>query len=91
MPISEFLSSHPHDHDAAISDRMYQADECANCGTHPSMWKEALGGYRNAIVPKWVFCRPCELLEQAQAAGPPTDAQGWRLILTHRERDADRE
>lgn len=81
-PVSEFQSWHPHDHDAAMAYRMYSAEECANCGTHPSVWREAEGGDRNALVARWVFCRPCELLEQARNAGPPSEDLGWRLILS---------
>ena len=86
MPVGDFLQWHPHDRDAALSHRAHRGESCADCGVHPSVWKESQGGRRNAVVAKWVFCRPCELLDMAKAAGPPTDtpeAPGWRLVLRH--------
>lgn len=86
IPFGDLLQWHPHDRQVAIAHRAYQAEECPECGVHPSVWNSKLGGHRNAIVPEWVFCRVCELIAQARAAGPPADtkeAPGWRLSLRH--------
>lgn len=78
---------HPHDRDAAMAHRGYRAESCPDCGVHPSAWKPQLGGHRNAVVAKWVFCRVCELIGAASAAGPPVEpgeeGHGWRLTLVH--------
>lgn len=60
---------------------VWRSETCSHCGTHPSEWNEKQGGYRNAYAARWRFCRPCELLAQAEAAGPPSESPGWHLEL----------
>lgn len=86
MPLGEFMDWHPHDRDTAVALRSWHAEECGDCGVHPSVWKPALGGHRNAVVARWEFCRVCETIDQAKDAGPPTRGEtthGWRLRLTN--------
>lgn len=69
----------------------YDAECCTQCGVHPSAWKPSAGGdiRKPAVVPEWVYCRICELVEIAQAAGPPDgkDAKGWRLGWSYPQYD----
>lgn len=61
----------------------HRYDSCPQCGVARSTWDPKHGGdvRRPSLVPEWRFCRPCQLFEQAQAAGPPggKDAHGWHL------------
>ena len=45
-----------------------------------------MGGHPHRVVPTWKFCRVCELIEQAQKAGPPSDSGGWHLTLTFNDK-----
>lgn len=84
--VGEFLEIHPHDRAAINELRRYNAEACPDCGVHPDVWSKRKGGNPNAVIAEWVFCRVCELVAQAQAAGPPTEvegAPGWRLTLKH--------
>lgn len=46
------------------------------------MWKTELGGHRNAVAPTWEYCRVCDLVAQANAAGAPKDnPEAFHLVL----------
>lgn len=84
LPVSEFSSWPTDDLDAAVGGRMFKAESCSNCGTHPSVWNPNRGGHPNALVAVWKHCRVCELIAQAEDAGPPVpEIKGWRISLEH--------
>lgn len=84
IPLSELAGWDPSDKEIPIGLRMYRSECCPDCSTHPSTWKPDLGGDLNALVAVWKHCRPCELLAQARAAGPPDpETPGWHLTLQH--------
>jgi len=68
--------------DRAADDAL-KAYEAASCpaGHHPDLWTDIR---RPVIVPEWRYCRICELVTQAQDAGPKAgkDAKGWYLAWT---------
>lgn len=89
IPHSHYLEWPREDRDAEVEAHAWQSESCGGCGVHPSEWDEKQGGWRNRYVAEWKFCRVCELVSQAQEAGPPTDSPGWRLTLKRNQRPAD--
>lgn len=86
LPHSHYLAWDADDREALDQLHGWQAERCPECQIHPSVWNPKLGGNRNAVVAEWRFCRVCELIGQARAAGPPTDQDpphGWHLALNH--------
>lgn len=83
LPHSEFLSWDEDDREALRTLKSWEGERCSGCGTHPSIIDPKRGGNRNAVVPEWKFCRVCELIGQAEKAGPPTKGPGWHLTLKH--------
>jgi hypothetical protein len=72
--------------DAELARRRLKAESCGGCGVHPSVWKpeNPTDPPTDALVPVWKHCRVCELIEEAQNAGPPTQDKGWHLVLEHK-------
>jgi hypothetical protein len=85
LPHSHFLGWEVDDREALREHQVWQSESCSECGVHPSYWDPRLGGHRNRVVATWKFCRVCELIEQAKAAGPPSKAGGWHLTLKFNE------
>lgn len=81
LPHSEFLGWEPDDREALLELKAWEAESCNDCGIHPSLWDRKLGGHPNRVVPTWRFCRVCELVGQADKAGPPVEGPGWHLGL----------
>ncbi len=81
LPHSAFLRWDADDREAVFALQGYQDECCSTCGVHPSVWKRDLGGHPNAVAATWKFCRVCELVEQANEAGPP-GKHGYHLTLT---------
>ncbi len=61
----------------------YNDECCPDCGIHPSAWDPRFGGdiRKPKVVPEWQYCRICDLVEQARAAGPKAgkEAKGYHL------------
>jgi hypothetical protein len=74
LPHSEFVSLHPHDRQAVLELRAYDAEACPN-GHHPSLV--------DRYVPVVVSCEMCEWVDALQKAEKPGPSQ--HIVLVTRE------
>ncbi len=68
IPYDDFAGWSPHSQDVALAVVAREGEACQGCGVHPDVWKPTYKAtHEDVLVPEWVHCRVCELVERARA------------------------
>lgn len=81
IPLSQFLSWHEDDQDAALLWQAHEGRRCRSCGTHPDDWDPDKGGRRDAYTAEVVVCPGCRSIDAARDRESETKIQGAHLML----------